>query len=370
MRNIPSAASTLPVAESPLNHNQAPSATDDVDIHQEVEMVRNWILILAAANMVGCAAIGDFAVPPHHNSEAESPDAVCVTFIPAKKEEVAAALLLAPIAEAAAKFAIDQTAKAIEKESKRYSVTYSGRTSDELFTVAKVETTTNDAGKSVDRAVPGLQIGGLRVTRLYGKGVEKSGCAAPLLGDPKPENVMDFEAVLEVSAQKDAIRIVPTAFSMTKAKGKVAAPRPYVPWSWWMWLDSSRGKVDVDIQVDLSVIAMTKTGRSPVDLGKFDVPIGKLSLDQPVSKNLRQLQHLASGWIPLPDIQAPATVGATYGPVDLIVTVIEADDLGDVIAKGAAKLEDNKDKAVTGLLSALGLGSNDKTSTNDKTNGK
>jgi hypothetical protein len=79
----------------------------------------------------------------------------------------------------------------------------------------------------------------------------------------------------------------------------------------------------------------------------------------PGHNEARSLDHLATGWIALPQIEAPALAGAKepieFAPVDLEVTVMEANDLGDVIAKGAAKAEENKGDLAEKLLKAIGV---------------
>jgi hypothetical protein len=68
----------------------------------------------------------------------------------------------------------------------------------------------------------------------------------------------------------------------------------------------------------------------------------------------QRLPNTQSGWFPVPAFAAPASNGA-FGPVTINVTVMEADNLGDVLAKGAKKLEDKREKNISNLLNRFGL---------------
>jgi hypothetical protein len=321
--------------------------------------MRTIIFFLFAAITTGCAEIGNFIIPAHSNSEAKDPDAVCIS-LNTEPQESPVALAL-PLAKFGAKLLVEQAAKAIKKESERYSSTYSARYSNNLF-IVKNSGKDNDGN---DILGPGLQWKEIQVTRFYGIGEKDGKKVEPQCGI-ETEKVMEFKANIDISAQKDAIRFIPVSFYMSKSKSKVAAPSPWKPWSWWMWLDNSRGKTDVNIQLSMSLIVTTKEGRKQVNLGRFDVPIGKISLDKETIKDRGVLGNLSSNWIPLPEIIIPTNskVNDVFGSVDIQVTVMEADDLGDVIAKGAAKTEENNENIAAGILKIFGLNEEDKTDDN------
>src|SRR5262245_49997993 len=105
---------------------------------------------------LGCAAVGNLLIPPHERSDTRGPDVTCVSFSPPPRESPA---LLAIAGEQVVKLAVAGAAKAIEKESKRYGATYSGRQPDYLLKVK-------------DKGDPVLNVGGILVRRLAGKGAD------------------------------------------------------------------------------------------------------------------------------------------------------------------------------------------------------
>lgn len=291
--------------------------------HATKRVIRSTALV-SVLFTAGCATIGDALVWPHQNSGVRNNELVCLYasvpmgFLPPP--------LLAPIVGAGAGFLIDQTAKAIDRESKRYKATYSARLSDYLLYHIKSDQTTQ-------------RVTGFRLVRYAGT-PKVDQCQN--VGDGSPEPTLIFDADFEMSMNLEAIRIVPTHFSMNKAKAKVSA---------------MGGELQVNVQVTLSAVAQTKDGSGLVNIAQIDYPMGTINLNERIDRTRSQLTHLASGWYALPSFKQPRENGK-FVPFTLTVTVIEADDLGDVIAKGATTLAEQRSKILPELLKALGLQSN------------
>src|SRR2546427_10855939 len=110
-------------------------------------------LLIVGLLLTGCETLGDIFIPPHSNSKATRPEVLCVEFTPSGPE---AAFLAAPFvaAEAAAIVGglVDITSKAIERESKQYGATYSGRTVGHILNVSNTgEVRLNTAGFRIKR---------------------------------------------------------------------------------------------------------------------------------------------------------------------------------------------------------------------------
>jgi hypothetical protein len=309
----------------------------------------------------GCTKIWNVVIPPHPNSYQGFPDKVCVTLEDAPRESLFAGAAASVIIEAASKFAVKQVSKAIDKESKNYSSTYSGRDASELIQVKKeTRKETKKDGSIIESSVfkAGLAVNGISVKRIIGSAA-KQGCQADDLS--KDDIAIEFRALIELSTQADALEIIPTYFEMHKAKAKVRAPRWYYPWSWWMYFDEK--KVDVNIQILLSVIAESKkSGRTEIVIANRDFPMGKIDLTE--GKKISEeddLISLRSGWNPIPKLSFPDNITneiTLVGPLNLTVTIMESDDFGDVLAKGSAKLTEHEDDIVEAILKRLSI-SND-----------
>ena len=304
-------------------------------------MNRSIIATGLTFTLLGCSTVGDVVVPPNPNSEAKSPELICLA--PLIKQPGAAAFAPAIVGVAAIGFAVDQLAKAIETESKRYKATYSARTTTEFW-----RATGSGKGKKYGQRVEGFVF-----ERFVGEKTKTASCnpagrseGTGGLGKP----VMAFEAAFAFSEQKDAMKVIPRQFSFVKAKSKVAEPEWRYPWSWWMFLDEGKGKVDLDVQVAVDAVIDNQL----VDVARIDIPIGKVSLYGPTSMKGKQLADKSSGWIPLPKTRAPRGEASDFGPTNVIVTVIEANDLGDVVAKGANELSKSKAKISSGIVNAIG----------------
>lgn len=286
--------------------------------------MKTLLLILTVVSVSGCASIADLVVWPHDRSNIREKELVCLE--PELVPETAPALLfLGPVVEAAAGLLLDQAAKAIERESKRYKATYSARLPERLLT-----------WQAQDQAR--LRVGAMAFRRYAGPG------APTACGGESDKALLTFKVALETTSTGDAIRLIPHEFSIKGTKAKVAA------------LDAD---VEVNVQVAVAGVAQGKEGAATVDFGRADFPMGKIKLGEmaggkAVVKTADDLKHLASPWFALPAFRQPKTM-ADFAPVTFTVTVIEANDLGDVIAKGGTTLAEQRAKIVEELLKALGL---------------
>jgi hypothetical protein len=295
----------------------------------------------------GCASAFDALVPAHPNSLKRSQEVVCVRGLPAPadSEQITAAAVPAVIASAAiglVGFAVDQFAKALDDEATRYKATYSGRTASHLLLVER-STSTEKVSPFVARVV---------VARYLG---EKQ-CPNDLLRD-SPSMAMRFIADIELADTQTvpgpahfltALKMIPAEFSVRFSKAKVAA--------------SGDGAIDMAVQVTLTTFVVDEKGAvRPTDVAKIDFPMGKVALPSGEAQTILtrdHLRHLESTWQPLPALKTPILGAAgkfKVGLLNISATVIESDDLGDLIAKGARGIAENRARLVEAILDVLGL---------------
>ena len=250
------------------------------------------------------------------------------------------------VADTLVPLAIKALTKTVEKEAKKYSATYSAR----------------DSGLLIDTigANPGTitqKISCLSFVRT----VKGRGKAA------KDEPVMGFLAKLEVSEPiySEGFRVVPIYYRIERTKSKVAGIskdkiRSFLfPWMgvYWVWsrVDSDLNKVDVAMKINLRAIRNKKEGRVNVPLREIDVPLGKIEMGEgAVTRGEDKLRTARTGYIPMPNLgPSQRTV-----PLDITISVVEKNDLGDVIGKQANKLkkseEDNIQKGAGYVRSLFG----------------
>lgn len=295
---------------------------------------RKFLYSLILFTLTGCSTVMDVLVPPHKNSNKTSPAIVCLKFVSPPEESVLPAL-----AAVGGELLIAQATKGIEKESKRYKTTYSARTTGYLFRLEEIVNKGSKAYKFKQNVV------GINISRKYGKAISELGCEKAQKGQKKPEETLSFNAEINYSAAKDAIKIKPTSFKFSSSKAKVADGAIwYYPWTWWMVFDSSPGKVDLNIQIEITIFGTEKSTTATIDF-----PMGKIDLDKIQPKKGWFFDQIESGWIPLPKMDPSKFLNEEkddleYAPINIKVTIIEANDLGDVIAKGGIALSDNKEK--------------------------
>jgi len=289
-----------------------------------------FLAAVLLACLSGCASLQGGLIPASKNSGVVDNELLCMEPMVTVDEAAAAAFLIAPVVRQLAGFLIDQTADAVDREAKHYKATYSARAADELF----VYRTRRDA-KGALQAVKQQRLTGFRFARFAG-GSALADCAAARKS--KASAAMSFEAAFDIS-DGGSLKIRPTSFTYDKARAKVA------PWA---------SGLDVNVQVSVSVATLSGDGvKGSAEIGRADFPMGKMRLGADIRRDEVRLSHLVAGWYPLPDFALPGIAGSTFGPISVMVTVIEADELGDVLAKGAKSLRGKKAKLVEKLLKEL-----------------
>jgi len=278
----------------------------------------------------GCSGLGNVLIGHHPNSMSETAGNPNITLM--KDGSAVGAAGAAVVAQAAA-IALKQLERAIDKESKRYKATYSARESGILC--------------SFENGVAVPEIDSIVFDR---KAKEK---------DKEVEGTT-FSLDVQVTPDCSAILLTPTDFKQSKAKSKVAWASLY-PWQWpatiiwapWYLADRSIGKVDTNIQVTIDAIATDKNKeRKLFQIGTLDFPMGKRPIQKLTSTNL-PTGSLNPGYLPLPYVKEQP--GKSFLPVNVTVTVMEANDLGDVIAKGSDRLKAKEDDLISALKKKLGL---------------
>lgn len=291
------------------------------------------LLVLAVAALLGgCASVPSF-IPGNENSLVTEHEFLCLTPIVEKEEAALASLVLTPLVKNLADYAYDSMVGAIEQESKLYKATYSARLPEKLlFYSARSDTI---GGRTVKTESTKQRLKGFVFSRYAGDS-RLSSCPT----DDSIRPAASFTVHLEVDPVDSVLRLVPKRFAYTQSKAKVAA------WD---------HRLDVNVQVTISAIVADKDGkRSSVDIVKADFPMGRTPIGTDFVREGPRLPNTQSGWFPVPAFAAPASNGA-FGPVTVHVTVMEADNLGDVLARGAKKLEDRREKNISKLFDRLGL---------------
>lgn len=290
-------------------------------------------VLLVIALVSGCQSFGGGILPGNENSQIADNEFVCLQPVVAIDEAAMAPLLLAPLVKSAAGFLIDKAAGAIEQESKLYQATYSARLPEKLLYYQKRSDQMPD-GKVITTESHKSRLKGFKFARFAGDS-KLSECPANFSKDAE----MSFEADLEIE-EGNVLHIKPRQFTFNRSKAKVPA---------WGQI------VDVNVQVTISALAADKDGKKGlVEVARVDFPMGKTAVGKGTVRDEKWLRQFAAGWYPLPGFAAPSAPGP-YGPIVVMVTVMEANDLGDVLAKGAKSLRDDKEKLVDKLLKELDL---------------
>lgn len=316
----------------------------------------SFILILLFLE-TGCGKILDTLTPAHRNSKAKSPELVCIQFLNKKTDTEAVAPFIAAAAPIVLGFAVDQVVKGLEEEAKLYSATYTGRTSSFLWL----------ADTSTDPVSLTLLEKRLRLDRYVGDGVQGIKCPTYEYGEDNKgsvptENSKGVADILEnfrtMSVQlrmdpgdkkNQTIKVTPELFHLRKTKAKV---------SWW------NSKVDVNVQLTLTSVLKEKDGKGNstnkiIDIAQIDFPMGKHNISK--EHEITELDQLASGLISLPSInleEVKKDLGGQIGkvvPLNVSLKIMESNDFGDVIGKGATLVKDNKAKIVEEFLRKMGL---------------
>lgn len=354
-------------------------------------------LALVVLSHGGCAAVGDFFVPRHNASGILGPDLSCITI---HRAEVKAGVL-APLAAVAAGFLVDKAAAAIQDEANRYKASYSATAKtkfveggqviqDLVFTRWRVkqgsltscqdlETATVKQGEAENYEAMSrdhLQRAANPNSTEAARGDFRNEAQVYALSAQKKRNESEtiskalgasalFNLVLrveEVLGQRTVYQLNPVRLSVIGVKAKVRAISYFKPWSWWMALDNKSGIVELKAKVALSTIVIGKEGAKPTELLLVDLPLGEIDLNK--DTKVKALNIQPPGWFILPiagERDTNSSVSPTHitvldgVPVSVTVSIEEADDLGDVLKKGAEKIGENKSKIVEVILDKTGL---------------
>jgi hypothetical protein len=248
-------------------------------------------------------------------------EVLCLATRKIPDEAAAGALLLAPLVKAGAGALIDRVAGAIETESKLYKATYSARLPEKLFVVTP------------DGKIQ-LRFDEISFSRFAGD-PKITSCADAQKAKP----AMQFIVRVNPDPAEGNLRFTPQSFEYRQSRAKIAA-----------W-DS---KLDINVQLQIVALTADKDGKkSSSDVARVDFPIGRVPIGTEHKAGPDQLKPLASGWFALPTFTKPSS--GPFGAVTLMVTVMESDNLGDVLAKGAKSLRDDKEKLIEKLLERLDL---------------
>lgn len=298
-----------------------------------------------------CAAVGNFFVPKHSKSDYQEPELSCIYL-----EEIASKTEALPLLTAAASVAagilVDRVAKAVEKEGERYKASYSARVRDKFYKISP-DMFGNDQKKRTFNTIRFVRFQGDNLSTLTEKGekVSKSCEDLQTVMSTAENTAIAMELILDVSLDEDAeaYEIKPSNLTIKKTKAKVKSWKGYMPWSWWMWFDSSQGKVDLKASVTLSAIGKSKEGLEPVDVIAVDIPLGKRDLNEKIINV--DIKDGTSGWFIMPAVQNKLDLL----PVTVSVTVSESDEIGDVIGNAAKQISENKKQITNVILDSLKL---------------
>ena len=363
---------------------------------------------------LGCNALGTVIVPGHYRSQVKDDESLKIFFLaddpgpPSGVPEDGYQSLLATAAAAAIPLLISGVQKGIEAESKRYAASYSARDSGALATCkasgARVPATTIRIQRTA--AIPENPWQGF--ITMFGYEPKQ----APVL-------TLDLALEgTEPNSLAIRLKPVALYVAGTKSKVASWSLWPWqlpatLVWGPWQLLDSDIKKVDMNVQLAFEAITVDSKTKQPklkeivtldFPIGKFEPFNGPLDLDLRAVKRLpkeieeaeanaeaaadakaaadalaalkaelekrraaqekasRRLAKLDSPYIPNPlhGFQCPepdpnSPPSESFIPANARVTIVEANDLGDVIAKGAEKVKDEKDDLADKLLEALGL---------------
>jgi hypothetical protein len=212
-------------------------------------------------------------------------------------------------------------------ESTRYAATYSSRTPALLYQCRAKK--------------PDPRIHALRFLRK----------------DPKGRELLRLDVAIHLTRDASALYLEPLAFRVSKTRSKVAFAS-YWPWHWpaslvwalWFAADRDIAVVDFNAQVRVDAIAEEKQQRVVFSVGSADIPLGRkpiwrLEGDTPLAG------APPSAWMPLPKLDC--AMNGVALPATFTVTIMEANDLGDVIAQGAAKFREKQDAIARRIQQSL-----------------
>lgn len=294
--------------------------------------MREILSATLALALAGCGHTNGL-LPKNDESMVLENEVLCLATKAPPEELAVESLILVPLVKAGAGFVIDKVAGAIEQESKLYKATYTARLPDKLLVSYKTDGSAEQKIK--------LRFNEITFARYAGD-PKVTNCANAGTAEP----AMRFTVRLNADSQEGNFRITPKEFKFQQSRAKVAA------WD---------NKLDVNVQLQMLAILTDKEGRkTSSDVAKVDFPMGRVPIGKHYVADENRLKSLASGWIPLPAYPKPVGTNKPAAPIDfgaitITVTVIESDNLGDVLAKGSKSIRDDKDKLIDKLLDKLEL---------------
>ncbi len=273
------------------------------------------VLIFCLAS-TGCTSITNFVVTPHPKSLREGRLTIAVDCEP--DPAAFGPALLAPVAG----LIVEGAKKLIKAEAKQYETSYS-------------------AVRHFEWAVTRCPVSGTR------------------------EDWLDLSASLTVSANQAGARLTNIRVTPRAVKSKVAGlSLPATIWKtpglsvaerlnaqvgylWpWMWLhtlygqliDSGVYETDISLRMRFDAVVDGEKKRTNAKLAELDIQYGKFDITREAED--RQFE---TGWFPTP-LSRTSPV-----PTTLTVTIMEANELGDMIGKGADLIDDKKESIVKKL---------------------
>lgn len=257
--------------------------------------------LLVLVTMLGCTSVSNMIITPHPMSLRGGELSVDVDCSVGAEGFGAA---LAPVAG----LVVAGVKKLVEEEAKQYETSYS-------------------AVRHFEWDTPLCRLDGRRGDWLTMSGrlvVSQNGTAARL----SQVRVVPLGVKSKVAGLASPASIWGSA-ELTVAE-KVNAQAGYL-WP-WMWLHAFYGRVinsdvfetDLSVRVRIDAVVEDKKKRTSEKLAELDLKVGKFDVTSDA-----KVKDLESGWFPLPNTTSLPV------PTTITLTIMEANDLGDTIGKGA-----------------------------------
>jgi hypothetical protein len=336
-----------------------------------MSIMKNVLLIsLLIFFLSGCSATGDFFVPPHPKSDFRAPEKTCIYIKDTGSPKFA---MTGMAASAAIGFIVDRIADGVEEEAGRYKTSYSSRTTFSLFEEAPGNTfnPTLDSFELVrwigkmakEKTCSGIEelFDEKDKTRTVTEKSTQKEIVEQLLRKKEVENKVVLEEAMRISFNMHSKNypiweVTGDYILLGKTRAKVSEPQILVPWSWWLPLSKSSGKIDLNATLAIGGVITTKDGLKHSDFIKVDMPLGKKFelADEEGKFNKIDISDVTSGYFVIP---GPKTKDDDKNvvPITLSLTINESDALGDLIGKGSKKISDNKQQIINFSLEKFGL---------------
>ncbi|MDR4484361.1 MAG: hypothetical protein R3B95_14320 [Nitrospirales bacterium] len=326
-------------------------------------MYRFLGLLIITLSVLGCSTLGNVVVPPHPNSDLREKEKVCIyQSLEAQKKAIPAI-----VAAAGVGLLVDRIAEGIKEEAGRYKTSYSGRKTFRLFL--------DSPGKEMNPAIDTFEL-----VRWVGKEMQNKSCKeiealfspeeklSPktknhllrIKKDEKDQTVI--EETIRVGFKFSAINqpiweVTGDYLLLGKTKAKVSQPKIWAPWTWWLYLSDSAGKIDLSATLAIGGVITTKDGVKHSEFLKTDMPLAKNVDLHDVDEEPNQIgiKDVTSGYFVIPASNKGSQDEKDRVPMTLSLTINESDDIGDLIAKGSKKVSENKQQIINFSLEKFGL---------------